>query len=255
MKKFIESEKIFLFCFLFDSFLLTLWHKRNVFMQKKYYIYIICVVVTVALIFLGMRKCSATESAEPEAAEAIDTLGMMLTRIQRCSRLNTAEYKVHKIITYDDKKMMSGRIFGKDVSIDLPLGKRKIAIPMYATVKASIDLTQVTDEDIVRIGEHIEVFLPMPKAEITETHIDHDGVKQYVAFTRSNFTDAELQNFESQGRAAIEKDIPNMDITEMAKRSAARQVIPIIKMLGYKEENITISFRNEEDNKIFRHNR
>ena len=230
-------------------------------MEKKNFKYITLAaagaIVIAIIISFAVSRCGAEplDDRETEAAESIDTLGVMLTRIQRCSRLNTAEYKVHKIITFDDKKKMTGKILGKDVSINIPLGKRKIAIPMYATIKASIDLTQVTEEDIVRIGDHIEVFLPTPNAEITETHIDHDGVKQYVAFTRSNFSDEELQNFESQGRTAIEKDIPAMDITEMAKKSAARQIIPIITMLGYKEENITISFRNEQDNTIFRHNR
>lgn len=144
---------------------------------------------------------------------------------------------------------------GKDVSINLPTGKRKIAIPMYATIKASIDLSTVTEENVIRHGDKIEVILPAPKPIITETHIDHDGIRQYVALTRSRFSDEELQNYEKQGRNAIEKDIPNIGIEAMAKESAARQVIPIIQAMGYDEKNITITFRKDvKNNTIFRKN-
>ncbi|MCI6511234.1 MAG: DUF4230 domain-containing protein [Prevotella sp.] len=177
----------------------------------------------------------------------------MLTQIQRCSRLNTAEVKVHKIITHDDITNLSGKILGKEISIDLPNGKRKVAIPLYATIKASIDMGKVTDQDIVRDGDKIEIFLPQPEVSITETHIDHDGVRQYVAITRSNFSDAELQSYEKKGREAIQKDIPKLGIKEMARESAARQLVPIMQLLGFKDSNITISFRTDgKDNKIIR---
>ncbi len=36
-----------------------------------------------------------------------------------------------------------------------------------------------------------------------------------------------------------------MGIIEHAQESAAKQLIPMLKMLGYKQENITISFRKQ----------
>ena len=88
---------------------------------------------------------------------------------------------------------------------------------------------------------------------ITETHIDHDGIKQYVALTRSRFSDEELLAYERQGRDMIERDIPRMNITAMAQESAARQLIPIIQSLGFTESNITISFiDNGRSDKILR---
>ena len=112
---------------------------------------------------------------------------------------------------------------------------------------------KVTDQDIVRDGDKIEIFLPQPDVSITETHIDHDGVRQYVAITRSNFSDAELQSYEKKGREAIQKDIPKLGIKEMARESAARQLVPIMQLLGFKDSNITISFRTDgKDNKIIR---
>lgn len=219
-------------------------------------IYAISAFLILFLVFLfPLNRCSKSEKKQEVDTVKIDTIGVMLTQMQRCSRLNTAEIKVHKIITHDDVKSLSAKLFGKEISIDLPAGKRKVAIPLYATIKASIDMSQITEKDIVRQGDKIEIFLPHPDVAITETHIDHEGIKQYVAITRSNFSDAELQSYERQGRDAIEKDIPNLGIKAMARESAARQIIPIIQLLGFKDTDITISFRTDgKNNTITRKN-
>lgn len=226
--------------------------------MKKIHLYI-CILSAICLIFVVsffLTKGCTHEAEKPaEDTVGIDTLSVMITQIKRCSRLNTAEVKVHKIITHDDVTNLSGKILGKEISIDLPTGKRKVAIPLYATIKASIDMGKITDQDIVRDGDRIEIFLPQPEVSITETHIDHDGVRQYVALTRSNFSDAELQSYEKNGRDAIQKDIPKLGIKEMARESAARQLVPIMQMLGFKDSNITISFRTDgKNNTIIRRN-
>ena len=126
---------------------------------------------------------------------------------------------------------------------------------MYATIKASIDMSKVTEKDIVRQGEKIEIFLPQPEVSITETHIDHEGVRQYVAVTRRNFSDEELLAYVRKGRDAIERDIPRLGIREMARESAARQLVPIVQLLGFKDDDITVSFRKDgKDNTITREN-
>lgn len=226
--------------------------------MKKIHLYI-CILSAICLIFVVsffLTKGCTHEAEKPaEDTVRIDTLSVMITQIKRCSRLNTAEVKVHKIITHDDVTNLSGKILGKEISIDLPTGKRKVAIPLYATIKASIDMGKITDQDIVRDGDRIDIFLPQPEVSITETHIDHDGVRQYVALTRSNFSDAELQSYEKKGRDAIQKDIPKLGIKEMARESAARQLVPITQMLGFKDSNITISFRTDgKNNTIIRRN-
>lgn len=206
---------------------------------------------------VSLRSCGGGERVVV-AGNSIDTIPYMLSQMQHSSRLNTAEVKVHKIITHDDIMKVSGTLLGKQVSLNLPAGKRKVAIPLYATIKASIDMSKLTRADIVRQDERIEIFLPQPEIVITETHIDHDGIKQYVALTRSRFSDEELQSYEKQGRAAIERDIPSMQIKAMAKESAARQLIPIIQAMGFQESNITITFAdtdNGRNNTIIRENK
>lgn len=166
-------------------------------------------------------------------------------QIQKCSKLYTSEFRIHKIVTHDDKLQLNGSFFKKDFSINLPAGKRKVAIPMDATLKTYIDFTGFSEKNVRRQGKKIEITLPDPKVDLTSTKIDHKDVKQYVALTRSNFTDEELANYEQQGRQAIINDIARMDIMEQARQSAANTLIPLIEQMGYEDKDITVTFRKE----------
>ena len=197
-------------------------------------------------LLLMMVSCKGGDASVEENAESVDTIPMMLQQIRQCSKLYTAEYKVHKIITHDDVVSLEGKALGKAFSLELPVGKRKVAIPLNATMKAYIDMSQIKDEDIRRDGEKIEIILPKPHVVMTSSSIDHDGVKQYVAVLRKNFSDEELTNYEAQGRKAIIADIPKTNILEMAKSGAANLLIPIVSQMGFKQENVTITFIEDE---------
>lgn len=176
---------------------------------------------------------------------AIDTVPMLVMQIQKCSKLYTAEYDIHKIVTHDDVKRLKGSVFNRDFDIALPLGDRKIAIPMDAKLKAYVDFSGFSARNISRSGNKIIVTLPDPKVTLTSTKIDQRNVKEYVAVTRSRFSDAEMADFEKQGRSAIIASIPRLGIIETARDNAARVIIPMIVQMGYKESDITISFRKE----------
>lgn len=176
------------------------------------------------------------------ADEAFDTIPMMIQNIQECSKLYTAEYKVHKIITHNDVAKLGGKFMGKDLSVTLPTGNRKVAIPMDATLKAYIDFSVFSEDNIRRKGDKIEIILPLPHVALTSTTINHEGIRQYVSLLRSNFSDEELTKYEEQGRKVIVEQIPQLGILDVARRSAAKHIIPIVARLGYKEENITITF-------------
>lgn len=195
------------------------------------------------LFSIFMLCCSCSRHKTEQETVTIDTIPMMVMQIQKCSKLYTAEYKVHKIITHDDKMKLNGSFMKKDFSINLPLGSRKIAIPMDATLKAYIDFADFNENNVKRQGDKIEIILPDPHVTLTSTRINHDEIKQYVALTRSRFSDEELSSYERQGREAIIKDIPSMGMMDMARESAARTLIPMIEQMGFEESNITISFR------------
>ena len=176
---------------------------------------------------------------------AVDSVPMLILQIQKCARLYTAEYKVHKIVTHDDVIKLKGTVFQQSFDITMPLGDRKIAIPMDATLKAYIDFSQFSEKNIERQGQHITILLPDPKVTLTSSKIDQKNIRQYVSLTRSNFSDAEIANYQQQGRAAIIASIPELGILETAQANAAKVLVPMLTEMGYQEKDITITFRKE----------
>ncbi len=195
---------------------------------------------------LALGSCSQRKEADAEAAAAaIDTVPMLIMQVQKCSRLYTAEYSIHKIVTYDDIVRLKGSVQKRDFNIRLPLGDRKIAIPMDAKLKAYIDFSGFSERNVERRGKKITVILPDPKVVLTSTKVDHANTKEFVSLTRSRFSDAEMADLERQGRAAIIASIPNLGIIESARASAARVLIPMVEQMGYAEGDITITFRKD----------
>lgn len=190
---------------------------------------------------VAMVSCRGGKS---ESAEGnLDTVPMMILQIQKTSRLYTTECHLRKIITHNDAKTIKGALLDRSFQLDLPLSNRKVAIPMDATVKAYIDFKDFSEKNVRKDGDKIEIILPDPKLVLTGTKIAHDEVKEYVALARSRFTDEELSALEKQGRAAIIKDISSLDIITVAKENAAKTLIPLIRQMGYRQDDITITFR------------
>lgn len=198
------------------------------------------VIVTTAFI---LSACTGSQTKEK--GKVLDTIPVMVMQVQKCSRLYTAEAQVHRIITHDDQLRLKGSILKKNFDISLPVGKRKVAIPMDATLKAYIDFKDFGKKNVRRQGEKIEIILPDPKVVLTSSKIDHEGTKKFVALTRSNFSDEELSSYEQEGRKGIIDDIPHMDILETARQSAAHILVPMLVNLGFQAENIKISFRKK----------
>ena len=197
------------------------------------------------MLLLLLTACGGNKEKTEARVETLDTIPMMVMQIQKCSKLYTAEYHLHKIVTHDDQMKLKGTFLAQEFNITLPFGNRRIAIPMDATLKAYVDFSDFSKKNIRRRGNKIEVVLPDPKVQLTSSKIDHQEIKKQVSILRGNFTDEEMANYEKQGRAAILNDIPKLGIIGMAQESAANTLIPMIMQLGYQEKDITITFRKE----------
>lgn len=201
----------------------------------KYYNYFFFVLWSMLAI-----SCGATGEGDDG-----DALPEIVTQIQAQGRLYSTEYQLHKIITQDDTKQLQGSVFNQKYNIDLPLGKRSIAIPIEATVKAYVDFSDFSESNVRRQGDGIEIILPDPQFELTSTRVSHDEVKQYIPLLRSNFSDRELTALAQAGRAAIERDLPKLNLTEPARQNMARVLIPMLRQMGFEEDQITVTFRKQ----------
>lgn len=197
------------------------------------------------LFIIGLLTAACSGSSSEPAETRKDSLPILVSKIQKCSRLYTTEYQVHKIVTHNDQKSFEGSIFGHKFSWNIPATTRKVAIPIYATLKGYVDFSDFSEANVRRDSNRIEIVLPDPQVILTSSRIDHKRVKDRVSFFRSNFSDEELSNFERQGRESIIKSIPKLDIQERTRVSATRLLIPIVEKFGYSPESITVSFRKE----------
>ena len=218
--------------------------------MKKFFIFLLAA----AIIVISVLMCQGTVvqesgdgSQETGDYRSVDSLPMLITQVKKCSKLYTAEYRVHKIVTHDDVLRLKGTLLQRQFSIKLPLGDRKIAIPIDAKLKAYIDFSQFSERNIERHGDHITIILPDPQVMMTSSKIDQQHVKQYVAMARANFSDAEMSAYEQQGRAAIIASIPELGILETAQANAAKVLVPMLTAMGYEEHKVTVAFRKHYD--------
>lgn len=194
-----------------------------------------------------MAACSSDPEPADTVADNTESRPTLVQQVRKCSRLYTTEYHIHKIVTHDDVLRLKGQLLRQDFDIPLPLGERKIAIPMDATVKAYIDFSNFSEQNVERDGDRITILLPDPQVVLTSSKINRDEIREYVGLTRSRFSDKELTGYEQQGREAILKSIPDLGIEETARENAARVLVPLLTDMGYDERNVTIAFRRDLD--------
>ena len=199
--------------------------------------------IILVLLLTACHNRQAQTVQQPER----DTIPLMVMQIRKCARLNTAEYHLHKIITHHDNVRLKGQFLNHDYDVSLPMSQRKVAIPMDAVVKAYIDFSGFSEQNVVRQGNRIRLILPDPQVELVSTKIDHDNIRRRVSLVRSNFSDAELAAYERQGRDEIMNNISSLGIDDMAKESATHLLVPILQRLGFKAEDIVITFMKEND--------
>ena len=197
----------------------------------------------VLVLCLSLLSACRGEETQAEAVR-VDTLSLVM-QVKECARLYTAEYEVHKLVLKDDPLRVKGNLFQRAFDVKVPIGERKVMIPLDVTLKAYIDFTGFGEKNVLRSGDRIVVTLPDPRVVVTSSRINHDEVKQFVSLTRSDYTSAELADFTRQGEDEILASVPQLGILEMARENAAHVLVPMLTRLGYDERNIVISFRKD----------
>lgn len=196
---------------------------------------------------LGLLTACADKPRQSVPDAPTDSVPNLVIQIQKHSRLYTTEYHIHKIVTHDDVVRLRGNVLSHDFNIALPLGERKIAIPMDATLKAYIDFSQFSEENVERRGSQLVILLPDPQMMLTSSKINQQEIREYVGIVRSHFTDREMTAYEQQGREAILQSIDGADLLSDAQANAARVLVPMLTEMGYREEDIIITFRHDLD--------
>ena len=147
--------------------------------------------------------------------------------IKELSELATAEYVVTKIIKANDDKTW------------FKLGDRKILISCQATITAGIDLSKISEKDI--IAEDKSVDLVLPHAKVISLNIRPEDLKieyEDVSVFRSAYTSAERDALAAQGEKAIMQSINSLGILQTAEINAGLVLTNFLRSFGYEKINI-----------------
>jgi len=185
---------------------------------------------------------TSTPAASPNKKASTEEFAAV---VAQQSRLYTTEYKIHKIVRFNDNTYVSGHIAGAEFKQKITLGDRKIAIPIDATVKAYIDFDNFGEKNVRRDGKRIVITLPDPQVEVTASKINNAEVRQYIDFPRSSFSDEEVLALARQGEDSIRAHIHLTDILQSGERSAAQMLLPLLHKMGFDEHNASIAFRRD----------
>ena len=91
--------------------------KKDINHRMKTTLTILAAVMSLAFCSCGSKPAEKEKATKP----AVDTMAVMVMQVQRCSKLYTTEYRVHKVLTHDDKLEMKGKLAGHDYNIPVPL--------------------------------------------------------------------------------------------------------------------------------------
>lgn len=209
-------------------------------MQRILYFLLLCLAITACQGEKPTPTAPISQAVDVPAAAPIDTVAEVVKRVRRQSRLYTTEFLVHKVVLYNDAARVGGALF------DIPIpGDRKVAIPLDVTLKGYIEFGDFSPQRVRMVDSLIIVTLPDPRVAVTAAKIDHAKVRQFVSLNRSNFSDDEIARLARQGEDSILHHIGRYGIVEAARESAVRTLHPLLRRMGFKENNIIVRFRKD----------
>lgn len=163
----------------------------------------------------------------PEAiVETINTGPDVVVAIRDLARLETAEYHVERVI---DLRQQQTRFFG------LVEAEDALLLVAAADVEAGVDLTQMSDGDIVIEPDERRATLTLPAPEIFSAHLDNE--RTYVHTRDTDPLAARDDHLETRARRKAESTLRqsaiDSGILDRARRNAETALRTLVTALGY----------------------
>ena len=175
-----------------------------------------CTVVALLAILMVATGCSR-QREEKELQQEILSISSM-------KELGLVEYKVRKIIKADDQ----GEWY--------KIGDRKILLSCTAYLKAGIDLSSFSAEDISVDRAAGKVTVTLPHATLLSLDIPASEIRQefdQVTLRRSDFSAQERNELLRQGERQIRRSVPSLGILQKAEENARKFFSSAFEKLGF----------------------
>ena len=161
-----------------------------------------------------------------------DTRKQEILGLRDMGELATTSYTISKIVKANDNKTW------------YKIGDRKILISCKATLKAGIDLTQLTDKDVVVSGETVKIYLPEP--HLINLNILPQDIKvehEDISLFRQSFSNADRDALLGQAEAQIKASVTDLGIIKTSEEHTRIFLTKFLQNAGFRDVQIIFGSR------------
>ena len=193
--------------------------------------------VAVLLLLLFVALPFATIYFLKTGSTFTEQQGAFLEQIQDLNELATAEAYTKVIIEQQDNT-----VFGKSIGLDVPGTKRQLLVVIPGSVKAGVDLSQLTEQDIVVDELNKTATLTLPPAKFlggAEIFFDRVEVYSYEGLFREKANIEEAYELAEKAKKLILEETAGQGVLQTAEKNAVKTLQEMFLFTGY---DVTIDF-------------
>lgn len=173
-----------------------------------------------------------------QGSTATEERGVFLERIQELQQLTTAEVYTKVIIERQDNQL-----FGQSIGLNVPGTKRQLLVIIPGSVKAGVDLSGLTEKDIVVNEEKKTMKLTIPPATFlggAELFFDQVEVYSHEGVFREKANIEEAYELAAEAKELIVEEASGQRILQTAQQQAVRTIQDMFSFTGY---DVTIELK------------
>lgn len=182
---------------------------------------------SILLTVIGMTLLSSC-AKQVSLKDKMDTKAQELTEM---AELGTVEYTITKIVKAEDIAWYK-------------IGDRKILFSCKAVLKAGIDLSEFSRQNVEINEETKSIKVTLPPAKLLSLNMPPEETKlayQKVSILRDDFSAEERTKLLKQGEEAIIADVPKLGILKESEKNASDFFKAMLSQMGF--STIKIEFK------------
>ncbi|PIC98049.1 DUF4230 domain-containing protein [Sporosarcina sp. P29] len=153
-------------------------------------------------------------------------------RVQELQQLTTAEAYTKVLVKRTDNEL-----FGQSIGVNFPGTKRNLLVIIPGSVKAGIDLSKITEQDMRVDEEEKRIELTIPKAEFlggAELYFDKVEVYSVEGLFRGKADIKEGYELANEAKKLVLKEASEQGVLESAEQSAVKTLKDMFSFAGYR---------------------
>ncbi|MBW2461375.1 MAG: DUF4230 domain-containing protein [Deltaproteobacteria bacterium] len=197
----------------------------------------IMLVIGAAMMSAALATCvvrlsaETEESPEPQTVTVVRPTADVVVAMRDLARLESAVFHMERIV---DLKDQQSRMFG------LVDAEDAILLVAAGEVTAGIDLTAMTDGDVVVDPESMTATLTLPPPQVLSTALDNE--RTYVHSRDTDTLAVRSLSLESRARQEAERTLElsaiEAGLLDTARRNAESALTTLVRALGYQVVDI-----------------